>query len=697
MDINKLNNKQKEAVINTEGPLLILAGAGSGKTRVLTYKVAYLIEEKKIEPYNILAITFTNKAAKEMKDRINFLIGEKFLNIQISTFHSFGYKIIRENYKLLDYKSNFTILDSDDSVSVIKKVLKELNLDPKYYNPVNIKNKISSAKNEFIDCNEYQKYANTLFEKTIANIYTKYNNILFKNNSVDFDDLLILPIKLFKEYPNVLMDYQEKYKYILIDEYQDTNEAQYILTKMISAKHKNICVVGDGDQSIYSFRGANYKNILNFENDYKDAKVILLEENYRSTQNILSTANKVIKNNKNRKEKNLFCQNEEGLEINYYRAYDERNEVEYVIKEINKKILEKNITYNDIAILYRTNAQSRIFEEELLKANIPFKVVGGFNFYRRKEIKSLINYLKLIYNEKDDVSLLEIINVPRRGIGEVTINKLSIKSQENNKCIYDVINSGKELQFKEIIEYLRTFAKNNTLTNLIEEILNKSGMKEELKSEKSIEADIRLENLEEFKSISRSFEEVKGIISLEDFLMELALVNDVNEQTENKEQINLMTAHSVKGLEFNIVFIVGLEEGIFPHINSLFDNHQIEEERRLCYVAITRAKKELYFINAKRRLLYGKNQANPVSRFIIEAGCDSMAIREAIKEQTLNKEDYLYDSDIEYNAGDKVEHKDYGEGTIIEITKDIITIAFKHPYQIKKMMKNHKSIKKISV
>jgi len=698
MDINKLNDKQKEAVIKTDGPLLILAGAGSGKTRVLTYKVAYLIEEKCINPYNILAITFTNKAAKEMKDRIYSLIGEKALDIQISTFHSFGLKIIRENYKLLGYQSNFTILDADDSLSVIKKILKELNLDPKYYNPVNIKNKISGAKNELVDSIEYEKYSNTEFEKIVLKIYKKYCAILVKNNSVDFDDLLILPIKLFNNHPNVLIHYQEKYKYILIDEYQDTNEAQYILTKMISAKYKNICVVGDGDQSIYSFRGANYKNIFNFESDYKETKIILLEENYRSTQNILDAANNVIKNNRNRKDKSLWCQNEEGLKINYYRAYDERNEIDYVIGEIRKKISINNISYNDIAIIYRVNAQSRIIEEELRKVNMPFKVVGGFNFYNRKEIKDLMSYLKLIHNEKDNVSLLRVINIPKRGIGDATVNKLIKTSEENDTSIYEAINSGKELQFKNVIERLKAYKEKNTLTELIEEVLNKSGIRAELKNEKSIEADIRLENLEEFKSISKNFEEIKGIVSLEDFLMELALVSDINEQKENKEQINLMTIHSVKGLEFNTVFIVGLEEGIFPHINSFMDNSQMEEERRLCYVAITRAKKELYFVNARRRILYGKDQINIPSRFIDEVGCDFIDTKEQTKEieVLINKQDYMHDTDIMYNIGDKVMHNDYEEGIVIEVINNLITISFRHPYGLKKMMKNHKSIKKIT-
>jgi DNA helicase II / ATP-dependent DNA helicase PcrA len=693
MNIDKLNDKQKEAVLYTEGPLLILAGAGSGKTRVLTNKVAYLVENKDINPYNILAITFTNKAATEMKERIYSLVGEQALNILVSTFHSFGLKILRENTSLLGYNSNFIIMDGDDSLTVVKKILKDLNLDPKIYNPGNIKSKISGAKNELIGPLEYEKYANSEFEKIVLKVYKKYQDTLIKNNSVDFDDLLILPIKLFNEYPNVLSKYQERFKYILIDEYQDTNEAQYILTKMISAKYKNICVVGDNDQSIYSWRGANYKNILNFESDYKDTKVVLLEENYRSTKNILNAANKVIKNNKYRKEKNLWCNNEDGLKIKYYRAYDERDEVQYALREI-KKAVNNGTPYDEIAVLYRTNAQSRIMEEELLRENLPFKVVGSFYFYNRKEIKDLISYLRLIHNEKDNISLTRIINTPKRGIGNKTIENLSLKAEIENKSIYEIIDSGKELEFKKLIEELKQLKENMTLTELVDNILIKSGMKKELEDEKTLEADIRLENLEEFKSITKSFEENKGIISLDDFLMEITLVSDITEHKYETDQISLMTIHAVKGLEFNLVFIIGLEEGIFPHINSLMDNTQLEEERRLCYVAITRAKKELYFINARRRTLYGKDQVNPPSRFIEEVGNEYMEGKE-IDQPTFKKEENFYQEDMDYKVGHKVKHKDFGIGVIVEVTKTLLSIAFPHPIGIKKLMKNHKSISKL--
>lgn len=452
--IDSLNDRQKEAVVNTDGPMLILAGAGSGKTKVLTTKVAYLIEEKNIDPNNILAITFTNKAAKEMKERIFKLEGNSAFYIQISTFHSFGLKILKENCELLGYEKNFTILDSDDSLSIIKKIMKELNIDANKYNPKAIKNVISNNKNEIIDPEKYSLYVNTDFDEIALEVYRKYEKSLKINNAVDFDDLLILPLKLFNNNPGVLQKYQEKYKYVFIDEYQDTNEPQYILSKMISAKYKNITVVGDADQAIFTWRGANYKNILNFEKDYKDAKVVLLEENYRSTKTILNAANNVIKNNKVRKEKNLWTQNEEGSKITYYKAFDEKDESNYVVNEI-KKLIEKGVNPKDICVLYRANAQSRTVEEAFLTSNISYNIVGSYAFYNRKEIKDLIAYLKLIYNNKDDVSLLRVINYPKRGIGNKAIENLAIKSNVLDKSLYEVIDSGKELEFKNMIEEIK--------------------------------------------------------------------------------------------------------------------------------------------------------------------------------------------------------------------------------------------------
>ena len=526
MNIDSLNEKQKEAVINSTGPMLILAGAGSGKTKVLTTKVAYLINELDVHPGNILAITFTNKAAKEMKERIYKLIGKDAFYIQISTFHSFGLKLLKENHSLLGYDSNFTILDADDSLSVVKKIMKELDIDSNKYNYKAVRNAISSNKNEMIDPIMYSKYVHTDYDEVVKRVYERYESTLKVNNSIDFDDLLILPLKLFKEHSEVLSNYQEKYKYVFIDEYQDTNEPQYILSKLISSKYRNITVVGDADQAIFTWRGANYKNILNFENDYKDAKVVLLEENYRSTKTILNAANSVIKHNKIRKDKNLWTQNEEGSKIIYYKAFDEKDESNYVVKEVKRLINEKNVSPNDICVLYRANAQSRTIEEAFLTSNISYNIVGAFAFYNRKEIKDLIAYLKLVYNEKDDISLLRVINYPKRGIGAKAIENLNIMANAENKSLYEVIDSGKELEFKKIIEYLKEEEKHLSLTEFIDVVLDKTGIKSSLEAEKSLESEIRLENLEEFKSIAKNLEVTEGIASLGEFLENISLVSE---------------------------------------------------------------------------------------------------------------------------------------------------------------------------
>ena len=696
--IDSLNDRQKVAVVNTDGPMLILAGAGSGKTKVLTTKVAYLIEEKNIDPNNILAITFTNKAAKEMKERIFKLEGNSAFYIQISTFHSFGLKILKENCELLGYEKNFTILDSDDSLSIIKKIMKELNIDANKYNPKAIKNVISNNKNEIIDPEKYSLYVNTDFDEIALEVYRKYEKSLKINNAVDFDDLLILPLKLFNNNPGVLQKYQEKYKYVFIDEYQDTNEPQYILSKMISAKYKNITVVGDADQAIFTWRGANYKNILNFEKDYKDAKVVLLEENYRSTKTILNAANNVIKNNKVRKEKNLWTQNEEGSKITYYKAFDEKDESNYVVNEI-KKLIEKGVNPKDICVLYRANAQSRTVEEAFLTSNISYNIVGSYAFYNRKEIKDLIAYLKLIYNNKDDVSLLRVINYPKRGIGNKAIENLAIKSNVLDKSLYEVIDSGKELDFKNMIEEIKKEESHLTLTELIDMVLDKSGMKKSLEDEKSIEADIRLENLEEFKSIAKAMEINEGIVSLEELLDKLALVSDVSEQkNDNEDKVTLMTMHAVKGLEYDYVFVVGVEEGLFPHSNSLESNDELEEERRLCYVAITRAKKKLYLINARSRILYGKVSSNVPSRFINEISDEY--IETIGKKEDINvfkpkiDKNKMMNEDNDLHPGDMVNHDKYGFGVVVTIDGSIATISFKRD-GLKKLMKNHKSIHKM--
>lgn len=695
MNLEYLNDRQKEAVLYGDGPLLILAGAGSGKTSVLTKRVAYLIKERNVSPKNIVAITFTNKAAKEMKERIIKEVGKEGYDIQISTFHSFGLRIIKENYEKLGYEKNFTIIDSDDSLTVVKKILKEMGIDSTRFNPKFIKNQISSCKNEMVTPEKYKNLVNDELSDITYKVYKKYQDTLLRNNSLDFDDLLIKPIELFNKYKEVLENYQELFKYVFIDEYQDTNEAQYILSKMISAKYKNICVVGDDAQSIYSWRGANFKNILNFEKDYKNAKVILLEQNYRSTKTILNAANSVIKNNINKKDKNLWTDNSIGEKIKYVRTNDEKDEASYVTREI-RNLVNNGVSLDDIAVLYRTNAQSRTIEEGFLNSNIPYKIVGSFAFYSRKEIKDLLAYLKLIYNTKDDVSLMRIINYPKRKIGAKTIENLSMDAVLNGTSMFDVISSGKELEFKKLILEMKEKSEVLSLTETIDMVLDKSGIKSELESEHTLEADIRLENLNEFKSITKTFEEESGIASLEDFLNEVSLVSDVNDQkNDNSPKVTLMTIHAVKGLEYKYVFVIGMEENIFPHVNSCEEDGGIEEERRLCYVAITRAKEKLYLVNALRRMLYGKTSVNMPSRFINEIDKDLIdAPEKKMVNMKFNKKE-AFNDDNGLKTGDNVIHDIYGPGVVVNVDKSIATIAFKGQ-GIKKLMKNHKSIKKVS-
>ena len=698
MNLEDLNDKQKEAVLYNDGPLLIIAGAGAGKTKTLTAKISYIIEELKASPYSILAITFTNKAAQEMRDRIYAKIGSEAKKLTVSTFHSFGLKIIRDNVERLGYDRNFVIMDSDDSLTVVKKIIKDMGYDPKIYNAKAIRNKISSCKNEMMSAKAYERLAVSDYEKVIQEVYERYDEKLRKNNSVDFDDLLLLPIELFKKNPEVLEKYQELYQYILIDEYQDTNQAQYILTKMLSEKNRRITCVGDDCQSIYSFRGANYKNILNFEKDYRDAKIILLEQNYRSTSTILDAANQVIKNNKMRKDKNLWTARGIGEKIKYYRAYNEADEAAYVIRKI-KELVNRDVEYKDIAVLYRTNAQSRVLEEAFLKENLPYRVVGSFYFYSRKEIKDLIAYLRLIHNSKDNVSLLRVINTPKRGIGLKTIENLTNKADEQGISIYEAIESGKELEFKNLIERLKEVAQDLTLTELVEKVLDATGLKQELESEGTLEAEVRIENLEEFKSITKTFEEREGLVSLEDFLLEISLISDVEEYKNDPNRISLMTVHSVKGLEFNHVLVVGLDEGIFPHMNSLMESSDIEEERRLCYVAITRAKDDLHLVNARRRTLFGKEQINPVSRFIGEISPDLLEtnVKDELpkQEEKIEVGEMFREEEVDYNVGDFVYHETFGTGKVVEVTNTLVSVAFKLPHGIKKLMKNHKKLSKV--
>lgn len=695
MDLSQLNENQKQAVTTTKGPLLILAGAGSGKTRVLTTKIAYLIQEKNISPYNILAITFTNKAANEMLTRVNNMVGSVANNMQISTFHSFGLKIVRENIKSLGYDSNFTILDADDSLSVVKRVLKNMNLDVKIYNPKAFKQKISSLKNEMVSPLEYNNYVASEYDKVFVKAYSKYEETLRSNNAFDFDDLLLKPLELFKKEPTILEKYQERFQYILVDEYQDTNEPQYLFTKYLAKNHQNICVVGDIDQSIFSWRGANYRNILNFEKDYENPKMIVLDINYRSTQNILDAANNVIINNVNRKEKNLKSIKEQGPLIKYFKAFNEKDEAFYVARKI-KELKQKGHKYNEMTIIYRTNAQSRVVEEVLIKEKIAYKIIGGVNFYLRKEIKDVLAYLKLIHNPSDETSLLRIINTPRRGIGLKSIENISNKATKERTTMFDAIDSGKELIFKETIIDLINKSKKMTLTELLDELLDKSGIRQSYIMEKTLEADIRLENLNEFKSITKSFEDRYGIVSLEDFLHEVSLVSEVD-HTGEADQVNLMTIHAVKGLEFDNVFIIGLEEGLFPHQNSMFDNNELEEERRLAYVAITRARENLFLVNTRQRMFFGKFQNNLTSRFINEID-ESLLDKEFKDEEKVVKHvetDFYSEEDVEYQVGDFVYHDVFGNGKVTEISGSLISVAFKLPYGVKKIIKNHKSLRRI--
>lgn len=691
--LNGLNEKQKEAVLHVDGPCLVIAGAGSGKTKVLTTRIAYLIEQK-IPSYNILAITFTNKAAKEMRERLEVLVPDN--NTFVGTFHALGVRIIRENAPLLGLDRNFTIIDSDDALSIIKKIIKDNGYDPKLATPGYIRNRISKIKNEMLTNEEINKFFNTPQDQIAEKVYYDYNDILKKNNSVDFDDLLLLPVKLFINNKDILESYQDRFKYILIDEYQDTNDVQYKLSRLLASKYHNIFVVGDPDQSIYMFRGANFHNILNFEKDYKNATVIALEENYRSTKNILDAANSVIKNNKERKEKNLWSNNGEGTKTKYLRAYDDRHEIQLVLDEI-KKLLSEGYQKNDIAVLYRTNAQSRLVEEMFLKANIPYKVVGSYYFYSRKEIKDLLCYLRLILNNDDEISLRRVINVPKRGIGTSTIAKLEAEAKDKGISMFQAISKGKEQLFKELILHLTQESENLTLTELIELILEETGIREEYENENNLESELRLENLEEFKSITKTFEERTGSVSLADFLEEVSLIADISEHQEQDDVVTLMTVHSAKGLEFSVVFLIGMEDGIFPHQNS-FSNDGLEEERRLCYVGITRAKEKLFISNAKRRMLYGKDVINPPSRFIKEITPELLEVdnEKMLPEEQINKEElYHKEGEVEFKDGDIIMHTIYGRGVVTSVKGDFITVAFAKNFGIRKLLKNHKSIKKI--
>lgn len=646
--LNDLNSEQQKAVLQTEGPVLVLAGAGSGKTKALTHRIAYLVEEKKVSPYDILAVTFTNKAAQEMSNRVGHLLekkqetrnnnqtGNKARLPWLGTFHSICVKILRREAHNLGYERSFTVYDSQDSLSVIKRIMRELNIDPKNYAPRSIQYFISGAKNELIDAKEYKTYINSPFETMTSKVYDKYERYLKDANGMDFDDLLMLCVKLFEGNPQILAAYQQRFKYILIDEYQDTNQAQYIWAKMLAAKHKNIMVVGDDYQAIYSWRGANFRNILNFERDYPGAVVIKLEQNYRSTKTILEAANEVIKYNKNKTDKALWTENCEGIPITVYEALNEKDEGEFVSVEISSQIKRLPLnSYNDFAVLYRTNAQSRSVEEAMLRFHIPYKVVGGVRFYERKEVKDIIAFLRLIANPDDAEAFNRAVTCVPRGIGEKTIQQIFEISKSELRSPTEITNSKiskKLVDFLVLLAEIRKQAEDVELADLIEMVAVKSGYKHFL-LDGSPEGEGRWENILELQGVAVESRKLKvesqdaeepidtdelggAFADLEKFLERVALVQDTDTYDPEAQAVTLMTLHSAKGLEFKTVFIVGMEEGLFPHSRSILDESEMEEERRLCYVGLTRARERLYLIYAGERNLYGRFQSNPKSRFI---------------------------------------------------------------------------------
>ena len=627
--LDKLNDKQKEAAMYIDGPLLILAGAGSGKTRVLTYKMAYLLEEKIVKPWEILAITFTNKAAKEMKERVETLIGESGNDIWLGTFHSVCVRILKREIELLGYSRDFNIFDELDKDKVIKEVVKKLNVDDKSYPTSLIKYEISHAKDSMIDYKKYASNAAGDFRKEqIAKIYELYQKTLISNNAIDFDDILMLTVKLFLENPDRLSYYQSKFKYILVDEYQDTNKVQFLLISLLSAAHGNICVVGDESQSIYAFRGADITNILNFEKEYPNAKIIKLEENYRSTKNILNAANGVIKNNKSKIDKKLWTQNNEGDKIYYKTLPNEYEEVEYIVEKIDDLCKKEKLKYSDFAVLFRTNAQARVLEEVFMRNGTPYKLIGGIKFYSRKEIKDLISYLKLIQNQDDNIALKRIINEPKRGIGEKAIDKLDEMATSQGISIFKLIQDSNNLEgirsagniilFRDMINNLILKKDNIKISELMKDVLKESGYEAMLNEGNEKENEMRFENLMEFIGVAIEFEKETADATLADFLDSIALVSDVDRMDDESESVTLMTMHSAKGLEFEVVFLVGMEEGLFPSKRSIEEDESVEEERRLCYVGITRAKKKLYITNASKRTLYGSTTYTMPSRFISE-------------------------------------------------------------------------------
>ncbi|WCL62339.1 DNA helicase PcrA [Bacillus subtilis] len=722
--LSGLNPVQQEAVKTTDGPLLLMAGAGSGKTRVLTHRIAYLMAEKHVAPWNILAITFTNKAAREMKERVESILGPGADDIWISTFHSMCVRILRRDIDRIGINRNFSILDTADQLSVIKGILKERNLDPKKFDPRSILGTISSAKNELTEPEEFSKVAGGYYDQVVSDVYADYQKKLLKNQSLDFDDLIMTTIKLFDRVPEVLEFYQRKFQYIHVDEYQDTNRAQYMLVKQLAERFQNLCVVGDSDQSIYRWRGADITNILSFEKDYPNASVILLEQNYRSTKRILRAANEVIKNNSNRKPKNLWTENDEGIKISYYRGDNEFGEGQFVAGKIHQLHSTGKRKLSDIAILYRTNAQSRVIEETLLKAGLNYNIVGGTKFYDRKEIKDILAYLRLVSNPDDDISFTRIVNVPKRGVGATSLEKIASYAAINGLSFFQAIQQVDFIgvnakaanaldSFRQMIENLTNMQDYLSITELTEEILDKTEYREMLKAEKSIEAQSRLENIDEFLSVTKDFEQKSEDKTLVAFLTDLALIADIDqldqqeEESGGKDAITLMTLHAAKGLEFPVVFLMGLEEGVFPHSRSLMEEAEMEEERRLAYVGITRAEQELYLTNAKMRTLFGRTNMNPESRFISEIPDDllenlnekketratsarKMQPRRGPVSRPVSYASKTGGDTLNWAVGDKAGHKKWGTGTVVSVKGEgegtELDIAFPSPVGVKRLL-----------
>ena len=729
-----LNTEQREAIFHTEGPVLILAGAGSGKTRVLTHRIAYLIEEKGVNPWNIMAITFTNKAAGEMRERVDKIVGFGAESIWVSTFHSSCVRMLRRFIDRLGYDTNFTIYDADDQKTLMKDICKRLNIDTKVYKEKAILAAISSAKDELISPEEYELQNIADFsKKKIILAYKEYQKEL-KKNALDFDDLIVKTVELFQSCPDVLEYFQERFRYIMVDEYQDTNTAQFKFVSLLASKYQNLCVVGDDDQSIYKFRGANIGNILGFEKVFSNAKVIRLEQNYRSTQNILNAANQVIQNNMERKRKTLWTENEEGEKLHFRQFMNAYEEAEYVVGEISKKVREGKGEYRDFAVLYRTNAQSRLFEEKLLMANIPYKLVGGVNFYARKEIKDLLAYLKTVDNAKDDLAVRRIINVPKRGIGATTLSRVQDYASERGMGFYDALREAEQIPsigraavkvepFVTFIQTLRSKQEFLSPSELLKDIIESTGYVEELRNEGTDEAEARIENIDELITKVVSYEEENEAPTLSGFLEEVALVADIDSVDGDDNQVLLMTLHSAKGLEFPYVYLAGMEDGIFPSYMTITadDPTEIEEERRLCYVGITRAMKELTLSCAQQRMIRGETQYNKVSRFIKEIPRELVELGREFPEKKLKeipmptsyqqmKQAFKQPAFIpkqfevkkaqglDYVVGDTVKHIKFGAGVVTDITEGgrdyEVTVNF-DKVGVKKMFASFAKLKKI--